>query len=71
VIKFLAALLGVVSKMLGAWTEHRSKQQGRKDTIKEFNDAINEQVALGEAVLAVPDATRDDRLRSRFDRSRK
>jgi hypothetical protein len=70
-IKFLAALLGVLDKLLGAWAEHRWKQQGRQDTIKEMNEVINEQIALGEAAIVIPDPIRDERLRDRFDRSRK
>jgi hypothetical protein len=70
-IKFLAALLGVVNKLLGVWAEHRWKRQGRQEAIKDANDAINEQIALGEAATAVPDAIRTERLRDRFDRSRK
>ena len=70
-MKVLAALLGIIDKLLGAWAEHRWKQQGRQETIKEMNDAINEQIALGEAAIIVPDPERTERLRDRFDRSRK
>jgi len=70
-MKFLAALLGIIDKLLGAWAEHRWKQQGRQETIKEMNEAINEQIALGEAAIIVPDPERTERLRDRFDRSRK
>jgi hypothetical protein len=70
-MKFLAALLGIIDKLLGAWAEHRWKQQGRQETIKEMNEAINEQIALGEAAIITPDPERTERLRDRFDRSRK
>jgi hypothetical protein len=70
-MKFLTLLLGVLDKLLGAWAEHRWKRQGRQETIKEMNDAINEQIALGEAAIIVPDPERTERLRDRFDRSRK
>lgn len=69
-LKFLTTLLAVLDKLLGAWSEHRWKQQGRKETIKEVNDAINRQIELGEAAINTPDPERDERLRSRFDRSR-
>ena len=69
-MKFLTLLLGVLDKLLGAWAEHRWKQQGRQETIKETNEAINEQIALGEAAIITPDPERDERLRDRFDRSR-
>jgi hypothetical protein len=70
-MKFLTALLGVLNKLLGFWVEHRWKRQGRQDTIKEMNEAINEQIALGEAAIVTPDVERTERLRDRFDRSRK
>jgi hypothetical protein len=70
-MKLLTALLGVLNKLLGFWVEHRWKRQGRQDTIKEMNEAINEQIALGEAAIVTPDVERTERLRYRFDRSRK
>jgi hypothetical protein len=70
-MKFLTLLLGVLDKLLGAWAEHRWKRQGRQETIKEMNEAINEQIALGEAAIVIPDPERTERLRDRFDRSRK
>jgi hypothetical protein len=70
-MKFLTLLLGILDKLLGAWAERRWKQQGRQEIIKETNDAINEQIALGEAAITIPDPERTERLRDRFDRSRK
>ena len=70
-MKLLTALLGIINKLLGAWGEYRWKRQGRQETIKEMNDAINKQIELGEAAIIIPDPERDERLRNRFDRSRK
>ena len=70
-MKFLMLLLGVLDKLLGAWAESRWKQQGRQETIKEANDEINRQIELGAAAIIVPDPERTERLRDRFDRSRK
>ena len=70
-MKFLTLLLGILDKLLGAWAESRWKQQGRQETIKEANDAINRQIELGEAAIIVPDPERTEQLRNRFDRSRK
>lgn len=70
-MKFLTALLGIINKLLGLWDENRWKRQGRQETIKEANDAINRQIELGEAAVSVPDPERTERLRDRFDRSRK
>jgi len=70
-MKLLTALLGILNKLLGAWGEYRWKRQGRQETIKEMNDAINRQIELGEAAVSIPDPERTERLRDRFDRSRK
>lgn len=70
-MKFLTLLLGVLDKLLGAWAERRWKQQGRQETVKEVNDEINRQIELGEAAITIIDSVRAERLRDRFDRSRK
>ena len=70
-MKFLTLLLGILDKLLGAWAESRWKQQGRQEAIKEANDVINRQIELGEAAIIIPDPERTERLRDRFDRSRK
>jgi hypothetical protein len=70
-MKFLTLLLGILDKLLGAWAESRWKQQGRQETIKEANDEINRQIKLGAAAIIIPDPERTERLRDRFDRSRK
>ena len=70
-MKFLSALLGIINKLLGLWNENRWKQRGRQETIKEMNDAINEQIELSAAAVSILDPDRDERLRDRFDRSRK
>ena len=70
-MKFLTALLGIINKLLGLWDENRWKRQGRQETVKEMNDVINRQIELGEAAVITPDPERDERLRDRFDRSRK
>ena len=69
-IKFLAALLAVIDKVLAYFDQQHWKQQGRQEAIKEAADVVQEQIALGEAAVAVPDPERDERLRNRFDRSR-
>jgi hypothetical protein len=70
-MQLLTALLGIINKLLGAWGEYRWKRQGRQETVKEMNNAINRQIELGEAAVITPDPERDERLRDRFDRSRK
>jgi hypothetical protein len=70
-MKFLTLLLSLFDRLWTAWSESKLRQQGRQETIKEMNDAINRQIELGEAAISVPDPDRDERLRDRFDRSRK
>ena len=69
-IRFLTALLALLDKVFAFFDQQHWKQQGRQETIKEMNDAINRQIELGETAVSVPDPERDERMRSRFDRSR-
>ena len=70
-MKFLTLLLSLFDRLCTAWNESKLRQQERAKTIKEMNDAINRQIALGEASIVTPDPERTERLRDRFDRSRK
>jgi hypothetical protein len=70
VIKLLSALLSLLDRLWSAWSDNKLRQQGRQETIKEINDAINRQIELGEAAVNIPDIERDERLRNRFDRNR-
>ena len=70
-MKFLTLLLSLFDRLWTAWNESKLRQQERAKTIKEMNDAINRQIALGEASIVTPDPERTERLRYRFDRSRK
>jgi len=70
-IKLLSSLLSLLDRLWGAWSDNKLRQQGRQMAIKEANDVINRQIELGEAAISVPDPERDERLRDRFDRSRK
>ncbi len=69
-IKFLSSLLALIERAFAYSDQEFWKRQGRQDTIKEMNDAINRQIELGEAAITTPDPERDERLRNRFDRSR-
>lgn len=69
-MKFLTSLLALIERLFAYLDKARWKQQGRQETIKEMNEAINEQIALGEAAIITPDPERTERLRNRFDRSR-
>jgi len=69
-IRFLTALLAAIDKIFTFFDQQHWKQQGRQETIKETNYAINRQIELGEAAVAVPVPERDERLRNRFARAR-
>ena len=69
-MKFLSSLLALIERVFAHFDQERWKQQGRQEAIKEAADAVQHQIELGEAAIAVPDPTRDERLRNRFDRSR-
>ena len=70
-IKLLSSLLSLLDRLWASWSENKLRQQGRQMAIKEANDEINRQIELGEAAVNIPDPERDERLRDRFDRSRK
>ena len=69
-IKFLSSLLALIERAFAYFDQERWKRQGRQEAIKEAADVVEHQIELGEAAIAVPDPTRDERLRNRFDRSR-
>ena len=69
-IKFLSSLLSLIERAFAYFDQKRWKQQGRQEALKEAADVVEHQIELGEAAVAVPDPTRDERLRNRFDRAR-
>ena len=69
-IRFLSSLLALIERAFAYLDQRHLKQQGRQEAIKEAADVVEHQIELGEAAIAVPDPTRDERLRNRFDRSR-
>jgi hypothetical protein len=70
-IKLLSSLLSLLDRLWASWSENKLRQQGRQMAIKEANDEINRQIELGAAATSISDPERDERLRDRFDRSRK
>ncbi len=69
-IKFLSSLLSLIERAFAYFDQQRWKQQGRQEALQEAADVVQHQIELGEAAIAVPDPTRDERLRNRFDRAR-
>ncbi len=70
-IRLLTVILAAIEKVFAFLDQRHWKQYGRQETIKDMNDVINRQIELGEAATSIPDPDRDERLRDRFDRSRK
>lgn len=66
-IKFLTALLSLLSRLWAEWHDHKLREQGRQDERKEGADEVQRQVDLAERAAAVDDPTRAERLRARFD----
>lgn len=69
-MKFLSSLLSLLERAFAYFDQQRWKQQGRQEALKEAADVVQRQIELGEAAVSVPDPTRDERVRNRFDRSR-
>jgi hypothetical protein len=69
-MKFMSSLLALIERVFAHFDQERWKQQGRQEAIREAADVVERQIELGEAAVAVPDPTRDERMRNRFDRSR-
>jgi hypothetical protein len=69
-MKFLSSLLALIERVFAHFDQERWKRRGRQEALKEAADVVEHQIKLGEAAIAVPDPTRDERLRNRFDRSR-
>jgi hypothetical protein len=70
VIRFLSSLLALIERAFAYFDREKLKQQGRQEAVKEAEDAVQRQIEMGEAAVAVPDSDRDERLRNRFDRAR-
>jgi hypothetical protein len=70
VIKLVTLLLSLLDRLFTHRRDVKLQTQGRQEAVKEMDDVIKHQIELGEAVVAVPDPVRDERLRDRFDRSR-
>lgn len=66
-MKFLTALLTLVGRLLGAWTDHKLRQQGRQEAAKEAADEVQRQLDLAEHAARLDDLERNKRLRNRFD----
>jgi hypothetical protein len=66
-IKFLTALLTLAGRLLGAWSDHKLRQQGRQEAHKEAADEVQRQIELAEHAVDAVDLARTERLRARFD----
>lgn len=64
--KFLTLFLSLLDRLFNEWDKSKLRQEGRQDA----QEQLDANVEKAEAAVATPDPERDERLRSRFDRSR-
>lgn len=69
-IRLLTLLLELINRYFAEKDKAKYKQEGRQEVLKEVVDAAERNVEAAETAVAVSDPERDERLRSRFDRSR-
>lgn len=69
-IKLLAPLLSLINLVATMWREHKLKQQGREEAFRDEAKEVEARIATAKAAIDALDPSRDERLRSRFDRSR-
>lgn len=69
-IRFLTLLLELIDRFFKEKDKAELKQEGRQEALKEVADAADRNVEAAETAVSTPDPERDERLRSRFDRSR-
>lgn len=68
-MKLLTALLGLLSGLIQLWRESKVREQGKQEQIKQAQEKLDERIAQAEMVDVSVDERRNERLRSRFDRS--
>lgn len=66
-MKFLTALLTLVGRLLAAWSDHKLRQQGHQEAVREAEDEIKRKTDLAERAAQLDDPDRTERLRARFD----
>lgn len=70
-IKLLAALFGLIDKLVGYYRDRKLVEQGREEAINEVAEKVDQNVQAAKDAVSTSDPLRDERLRNRFDRSRK
>ena len=69
-MQFLSALFGLFDKIAGYFKDQQFIDAGKAEKTVEAVQKVEENVQKAESAVSTPDPVRDDRLRSRFDRSR-
>ena len=69
-IRFLTLFLSVLDRVFSMWEREKTKQEGRQEAIEEVKDVVEQNVEKAEVAVTTPDPERDERLRSRVDRSK-
>jgi hypothetical protein len=71
VIGLLKQLLGLIHTVTRLWVDRRLLEAGKAQQREADMKEVEERVEQAEDALATPDPVRDERLRDRFDRSRR
>jgi len=66
---FLTALLTAIAHALIFWRENKQREEGRQEAVKETETQAKKNEAAADAAVTNP--TIIERVRSRFDRSRR
>jgi hypothetical protein len=70
-IKLLGGLIGLFNKAMEWWTARQQQQMGRTLERAEAAAVVADKVEKANEAITVDDPVRTERLRSRFDRSRR
>lgn len=70
-LKFLSALLGLVDKIAAYFKDQQLIDAGRAEETVQEMAKVQENVQKAKDATSVPDAVRDERLRNKYDRSRR
>lgn len=70
-MKLLASLFAVLELLARLWAERKLRDEGRQQARLEAKEAHDVRVGQAEQIDLVVDPALDERLRTRFDRSRR
>lgn len=71
ILRLITLILSIIDQFLRGKEKAESATIARAETIKEVNNAINANVAKADAAVSNPEPAAVERMRARFDRSRR